>query len=110
MYNTEIFFAQQEFLGKLSSNELENVLVNVYNKLVLKENHNLQSLGIEGSYYLMSNILYHGLEYKPLIDFIERNDLNLFLDDCRIISGQSVDFVKYYTEKYINEETNLSFK
>jgi hypothetical protein len=106
MYHTEIFFAQQEFIGKFDTNELQNILIYVYNKLLQKEEQNLQSMEIDGSYYLMSNILYHNLEYKPLIDFIERNYLTPFIDDCRLISGQSVDSVKYYSKKYIEEEIN----
>jgi len=106
VYNTEIFFAQQEFLGKLNTNELQIVLTETYNKLLEKEKHNLQSIGIDGSYYLLSNILYYNLEYGPLIDFIERNNLFLFLDDCRLINGQSADSVKYYSELYIQEVIN----
>ena len=106
MYHTEIFFAQQEFIGKFDTNELQNILSYVYNKLLQKEEQNLQSMEIDGSYYLMSNILYHNLEYTPLIDFIEINDLTSFIDDCSIIFGYSVDSVNYYSNNYIDEEIN----
>jgi len=106
IYHTEIFFAQQEFLVKLNTNELQDVLQEAYNKLFEKVNHNLYNECIKGSYYLMSNILYYNLAYEPLIEFIDRNDLFFFLNNFWSINEETSDSLKYYAELYIQEVMN----
>ena len=105
IYHTEIFFAQQEYLSKLNNTELQEVLIEAYNKLKEKEENIFYESCIYGSYYLMSNIEYHNLHYEPLIDFIDRNDMSPFLNDFRWgwFDNQTLDSLKYYTELYILE-------
>jgi len=100
---TEIFFAQQEYLNKLNNQELQEVLVEAYNILMEKKTHDLNKECIQGSLYLISNILYHNLHYEPLIDFIDRNNMIYFLNDLMLFDNQSPDSLKYYTELYIQE-------
>ena len=99
--HTEIFFAQQEYLGKLNVSEELDVLLEAYNILLDKETHQLDIDCINGSYYLTSNILYYNMEYEPLISFIDREELDDFLTDIKPISDENRDSLKYYTEQFI---------
>ena len=103
--HSEIFFAQQEYLSKLTNQELKEVLIEIYNKLLEKETHNLDKYCINGSLYLLSNILYYNMHYKPLIDFIDRNNLIYFLNDLMLFNFNTdpTDSLKYYSVKYIQE-------
>ena len=99
--HTEIFFAQQEYLGKLNVSEELDVLLGAYNILLDKETHQLDIDCINGSYYMISNILYYNVEYEPLISFVDREDLSAFLNDIKPISDENRDSLKYYTELFI---------
>lgn len=99
--HTEIFFAQQEYLGKLNEIERLDVLLEAYNILLGKEINQFDIDCINGSYYLICNILYHNLEYQPLISFIDGESLEEFLNNIRPISDETRDSLKYYTELFL---------
>ena len=103
--HTEIFFAQQEYLGKLDESKELDVLYEAFDILLDKETHQLDIDCINGSYYLISNILYYNIEYEPLISFVDREDLSAFLNDFRPISDDIRDSLKYYSELFILDDT-----
>jgi hypothetical protein len=105
IYGIETFFAQQEFLTKLNEQELKAVVIDAYNKLKYKQKNNVSSMSIKSSNYLLANILYHNLIYEPMINLIDRNNMDLFLYDQMWLVNQPIDSIEYLTNKYILEHS-----
>ncbi len=103
MFFTELFFAQQEFLSKMSTNDLHTVLQEVYSKLSIKRKYNLTKEYLNGSYYLICNILYYNLQYVPIVDYINRNDLLFFVNDFYPLSNTSADSLDFHISTYLTE-------
>lgn len=105
IYKIETFFTQQEFLTTLNEQELKVVLADVYSKLKYKQKNNVTGMSLNSSNYLLSNILYHNLQYEPLIELINRNDMGWFLNDQMWLVNQPVDSIEYFTKKYLLEHS-----
>jgi hypothetical protein len=103
IYSVETFFAQQEFLSKLTDQELNEVFTDAFSKLEYKQKYSLGWIYIHSSYYLLGNLLYYNLHYEPFINFIDRYDMEIFLYDQMSLSNQPVDSIKYYSEKYLQD-------
>jgi hypothetical protein len=97
----ETFFAQQEFLTKLDETELLSVLTDAYGKLKFKQRNNVSLMSIASSNYLIVNILYYNLEYEPIMDLIDRNNMEPFLNNQMWFENQPVDSIGYWAKKYI---------
>jgi hypothetical protein len=99
--HTEIFFAQQEYLGKLNDTELSEVVLEAFNRLLNKETNQMDIDCINGSHFLISNILYYNLEYEPLIGYIDGEALDGFLNNFMPINDETRDSLKYYTDLFL---------
>jgi hypothetical protein len=104
IYGIETFFAQQEFLTTLNEQELKTVLSDVYSKLKYKQENDVTTMSITSSRYLLCNILYHNLQYEPLIKLIDRNDMNWFLNSQMWLVNQPVDSIDYFAGKYLHPD------
>ena len=97
----ETFFAQREFLTKLDEQELKSVLIDAYGKLKYKQRNNISTMSIASCNYLIVNILYYNLEYEPIIELIDRNNMEPFLTNQMWFENQPVDSIGYLAERYI---------
>jgi hypothetical protein len=58
-------------------------------------------MSIASSNYLIVNILYYNLEYEPIMDLIDRNNMEPFLNNQMWFENQPVDSIGYWAKKYI---------
>ena len=101
IYGIETFFGQQEFLSKLNDQELRDLLSDVYGKLKYKQGNNVTGMSITSSRYLLANILYHNLQYEPLVKLIDINDMGWFINSQMWLVNQPVDSIDYFAGKYL---------
>jgi hypothetical protein len=102
IYITEIYLSRQAFLGLLTDDELECVVKESYVKFQEKEENGLSERCKLGSFYLIGNILYYNINFKPFISFVENNSyIEYFLSDFRPVINNHLDSLKYYTELFL---------
>jgi len=104
IYTTEFYLSRQVFLTQLTNSELEDIVSEVYLKYKEKEKYDLSKFCILGSFYLISNILYYNLEYKPFISFAKNNQrMQMFLSNFvpSPITYTDLDSLKFYTQSFL---------
>jgi len=102
IYITEIYLSRQAFLMKLPNAELVELVKEAHKKYFEKKEYGLGRLCETGSYFLISHILYHNFNYKPLVEYINRANLeNSFMMTFLPLNDQLTDSLSYHTERFL---------
>jgi len=106
----EHFISQKKYLGKLMTDQSNELLTDAYNKLVEKKKLEFEKIihleAYAGSVRLLGNILYYNIGFEPFIEYVD-NDQNVknFIIGGRWTTDQNVDSTKHYTRVYLSTIT-----